>query len=66
MIQSEVFYFAKEPGVSKVNSKNAKGLLASLTKSKELTKKLFQIGGHFWSEAGEGELHLFACQIIEM
>lgn len=36
MIQSKVFHFAKEPGVSKVNSKNAEELLASPMKSKVL------------------------------
>lgn len=67
MIQSEVSYFAKEPGVSKVNSKNVEEILVSLMKSKELTKRLFQIDGHFWSEAGEeGELRLFACQTVKM
>lgn len=38
MIQSEVFHFAKEPGVSKVNSKNVEELLVSLVKSEEVTK----------------------------
>lgn len=37
MIQDKVFYFAKEPGVSKEDSENSEALLASLMKSEELT-----------------------------
>lgn len=41
-----------------MDSKNVEELLASQMKSKEYTKKLFQIDGHYWSDAGEeGELH---------